>query len=130
MSLNVNKVMVAGNLTRDVEIRYIPSGSAVANINLAVNRTWTKDGEKKEEVCYVKVIVWGKTAENCNEYLSKGKPVFIEGRLNFRSWEKDGEKRSVLEVVAEKVHFLGSKSESKPTTAPAGPGPDQGNIPF
>ena len=130
--MNLNKVMLAGNITRDIELKYIPSGSAVATLNLAVNRVWYKDEEKKEEVCYIKVVVWGKQAEACNEYLHKGSPVFIEGRLQFRSWETDdGQKRSVLEVVAERVQFLGSKQENKPTTAPAEPGPDQDNsVPF
>jgi len=100
-----------GNLTRDPELRYIPSGSAVANLRLAINRTYkSQTGEMKEEVTFVNVVVWGKQAENCSEYLSKGSPVFVEGRLQSRQWETDdGQKRSVLEVVADRVQFLGKK---------------------
>jgi single-strand DNA-binding protein len=84
----LNKVMLIGNLTRDPELKYIPSGSAVVNMTLAMNRTW-KDktsGEKKEDVCFARVIVWGRRAEVCSEYLKKGQPVFIEGRLLLKSW--------------------------------------------
>ena len=127
---NLNKVFLIGNLTRDVELKYIPSGSAVATLNMAVNREWMKDGEKKSEVCFVKVVVWGKQAEACNQYLAKGRPVMIEGRLQFRQWEHEGQKRSTLEVVAERVQFLGSK-EDKPKPAKEIDGPDQGTgLPF
>ena len=114
----LNKVMLIGNLTRDPEIKYIPSGSAVVNITLAMNRTW-KDktsGEKKEDVCFARVVVWGRRAEVCAEYLTKGSPVFIEGRLQSRSWEGEGgKKNSVLEVVAENVQFLGQKPKQENT---------------
>ena len=96
MAASFNKVLIMGNLTRDPELRYIPSGAAVANFTVAVNRTY-KDtaGEKKEEVSFVRVVVWGKMAEVCGEYLSKGRPVFVEGRLKSRNWEaQDGQKRS------------------------------------
>jgi single-strand DNA-binding protein len=113
----LNKVMLIGNLTRDPELKYIPSGSAVVNMTLAMNRTW-KDktsGEKKEDVCFARVIVWGRRAEVCSEYLKKGQPVFIEGRLQSREWEQDGQKRFALEVVADNVQFLGTKpKEEKP----------------
>ena len=107
---SLNKVLLIGNLTRDPELRYIPSGTAVAKFGLAVNREYTDkgSGEKKENTCFVDVTVWGRQAETCNQYLSKGRPVFLEGRLEFSSWEtKEGDKRSKLEVVAERVQFLG-----------------------
>lgn len=108
---SLNKVLLIGNLTRDPELRYIPSGTAVAKFGLAVNREYVDkaSGEKKDAPCFVDVTVWGKQAEICNQYLSKGRPVFLEGRLEFSSWEtKEGDKRSKLEVVAERVQFLGS----------------------
>lgn len=109
---NYNRVLLMGNLTRDPELRYIPSGSAVVNLRLAVNRTYkNQSGESKEEVTFVNVVVWAKQAENCAEYLSKGRPIFVEGRLQSRQWETDdGQKRSVLEVVADRVQFLGKRS--------------------
>ncbi len=112
---NYNRTILMGNLTRDPELRYIPSGSAVANLRLAVNRTYkNQNGELKEEVTYVNVVVWGKQAENSNEYLFKGSPVFIEGRLQSRQWEtEDGQKRSVLEVVADRVQFMGRKKSGE-----------------
>jgi single-strand DNA-binding protein len=111
---NYNRSLLMGNLTRDPELRYIPNGSAVSNLRLAVNRTYKNQaGEQKEEVTYVNVVVWGKQAENCAEYLSKGSSVFVEGRLQSRQWETDdGQKRSVLEVVADRVQFLDRKKSS------------------
>jgi len=115
---NLNKVFLIGNLTRDVDLRYSPNGVAVARMGLAVNRiTKGQDGEKKEEVCFVDVVVLGKTAENCNTYLAKGRPVFIEGRLRTNTWETpEGQKRSKIEVLAERVQFLGGPrpGEEKP----------------
>ncbi len=112
---NYNRVLLMGNLTRDPELRYIPSGSAVVNLRLAVNRTYkNQSGESKEEVTFVNVVVWAKQAENCAEYLSKGRPIFVEGRLQSRQWETDdGQKRSVLEVVADRVQFLGKRSDGE-----------------
>ena len=97
-----------GNLTRDPELRYIPSGQAVATFTIAVNRAYNSQaGEKKEEVSFIRVVVWARMAEVCNEYLKKGSPVFVEGRLQSRSWEaQDGTKRSTLEVVAQNIQFL------------------------
>jgi single-strand DNA-binding protein len=112
----LNKVLLIGNLTRDPELRYIPSGTAVAKFGLAVNRDYVDkvSGEKKENVCFVDITVWGKQAEICNQYLSKGRPVFIEGRLEFSSWEtKEGDKRNKLEVVAERFQFLGGKRDEE-----------------
>ena len=114
MAASLNKVLLMGNLTRDPELRYIPSGTAVASFDLAVNRAYaTPTGEKKSEVSYIRIIVWGRRAEVCGEYLAKGSPVFVEGRLRSRSWEtQDGQKRSTIEVVAANVQFLRSASQS------------------
>ena len=106
-----NKVLLMGNLTRDPEVRYTPKGTAVAAIGLAVNRVYTTDaGEKKEEVTFVDVEVWGRQAETAGEYLSKGRPVFIEGRLRLDTWDdkETGQKRSKLKVVGERIQFLGA----------------------
>lgn len=109
MAASLNKAMLMGNLTRDVELKYTPSGATVANFGLAVNRTYTNsDGEKADDVCYIDVVAWNRLAEVSGEYLSKGKPVLVEGRLQYRSWEsEDGGKRSKLEVVAQNIQFLG-----------------------
>ena len=106
---NLNKVFLIGNLTRDPELRYIPSGTAVATFTVASNRVYkSAAGEKKEEACFVRVVSWARQAELCGEYLSKGSPVFVEGRLQSRSWETpDGQKRSMIEVVAQNIQFLG-----------------------
>jgi single-strand DNA-binding protein len=102
-----------GNLTRDLEIKYGKNGQPVTNARLAVNRTYTtQSGEKKEEVCYVTVVIWGKQAESCHTFLKKGSSIFVEGRLQYRSWEAEGgEKKNVLEVVAERVQFLDKKKK-------------------
>lgn len=123
MAASLNKVFLMGNLTRDPELRYIPSGTAVANFSLAINRPY-KDaaGEKKEEVSYVRVVVWGKMAEICGEYLTKGRPVLVEGRLKSRSWEaQDGQKKSALDVVATSVQFIGAKGDKPQTRENKGP---------
>ncbi len=106
---SLNKVMLIGNLTRDPEVRYTPSGTAVAKIGLAVSDTFvTKSGEKKEQTCFVDVDVWARQAETCGQYLTKGSPVLIEGKLQLDQWEsKEGEKRSKLKVHADRVQFLG-----------------------
>ena len=110
MAASFNKVLIMGNLTRDPELRYIPSGQPVTSFSVAVNRNYmAQSGEKKEEVSFIRVVAWGKLAEICNEYLKKGRPVFVEGRLQSRSWEaQDGTKRSTIEVVAQNVQFLGT----------------------
>jgi len=117
---NLNKVFLIGNLTRDPELRYIPSGTAVANFGLATNRVYTtQDGERKEEVCFVDIVTWAKTAENCANYLSKGRSIFVEGRLQYDSWEtEDGQKRSRLRVVADRVQFLGGRRAEDEVGAP------------
>ena len=105
---SLNKALLIGNLTRDPELRYIPSGSAVTSFTVAMNRVYKlQTGEKKEEVSFVRVVVWGRLAEVCNDYLKKGHPVFVEGRLQSRSWDgADGQKKSTLEVVAQNIQFL------------------------
>lgn len=131
--LSLNKVLLIGHLTRDPELRYTPSGAAVANLGLAVNRRYTNgSGEPKEDVAFLTVVAWQKQAETTAQYLKKGSPVLIEGRLQTRTWEsKDGEKRSTVEVVAERVQFLGRKPEggaAPETDAPAPAGEDE--VPF
>jgi single-strand DNA-binding protein len=123
---SLNRVLLIGNLTRAPELRYTPSGTAVADLRLAVNRNYTtQSGEKREETFFVNVVVWGKQAESSGEYLDKGSSIFVEGRLQTRDWEgKDGQKRSVTEVVAERVQFLsrtkgGGAGAPAPATAPA-----------
>jgi len=104
----LNHVFLIGNLTRDPEVRYLPSGDAVGDMHLAVSRRYKgKDGQDREEVCFIGVVVWGRQAENCKEYLRKGSPVFVEGRLQFEQWEKDGQKNSRIRVRANRVQFLG-----------------------
>jgi single-strand DNA-binding protein len=119
---SLNKVLLIGNLTRPPELRYTPSGTAVADLRLAVNRNYTtQSGEKREDTCFLTIVVWGKQAESCREYLDKGSPVFVEGRLQTRDWEgKDGQKRTVTEVVAERVQFMGrTRGAATPATVPA-----------
>ncbi len=113
MAASYNKVMLMGNLTRDPELRYTPSGQGVATFTIAVNRTYnSSSGEKKEDVSFVRIVAWARQAEICNEYLKKGSPIFVEGRLQSRNWEaQDGSKRSTMEVVAQNVQFLSSRSK-------------------
>ena len=107
---NFNKVLLIGNLTKDPELRFTPQGTAVVNLRMAVNRKYKdKNQEWKDEVCFITVVAWDKQAETCNQYLHKGSPLFVEGRLQSRSWEDNtGAKRNVIEVRAERVQFLGS----------------------
>jgi single-strand DNA-binding protein len=122
---SLNKVFLIGNLTKPPELRYTPSGTAVADLRLAVNRNYTtQGGEKREETCFLTIVVWGKQAETCGEYLDKGSPILVEGRLQTREWEaKDGGKRTVIEVVAERVQFMGRGRATAPATVPAGAEP-------
>lgn len=107
-----NRVILIGNLTRDVELRYLQSGTAVTDVSLAVNEKYkNSSGEWVEEVSYIDVTVWGRTAEVMSEYLSKGSPVFIEGRLKLDTWEKDGQKRSKLKVVCERMQLIGARGQ-------------------
>ena len=110
-----NKVILLGNLTRDPEVRYTPKGSAVCDLGLAVNRQYSLDnGEKREEVTYVDVVLWARLAEIAGEFLKKGRPVFIEGRLQLDTWDdkQSGQKRSKLRVVGETMQLLGSRPAS------------------
>lgn len=118
---NFNKVLLIGNLTKDVELRYTPQGIAVANLRLAVNRRFKdKNQELKEEACFVTVVVWDKQAETCNQYLHKGSPILVEGRLQSRSWEDNtGQKRNVIEVRAERIQFLGAAGAPAAKSAPS-----------
>jgi len=104
-----NRVVLLGNLTRDPELRYIPSGTAVADIGLAVNDRVKRNDQWVEEATFVDITLWGRTAEVASEYLSKGSPVLIEGRLKLDTWEKDGQKRSKLKVIGERMQMLGSR---------------------
>lgn len=108
---SINKVILIGNLGNDPEVRFTPSGSAVANFNIATNESWKdKNGQDQDRTEWHKIVVWGKQAENCGEYLSKGRPVYIEGKLQTREWnDKDGNKRYTTEVVAQTVQFLGGR---------------------
>jgi single-strand DNA-binding protein len=113
-----NRVILMGNLTRDIELRYIPSGSAVADITLAVNdRRKTASGEWVDEATFVDVTLWGRTAEVASEYLSKGSPLFVEGRLKLDQWETEGQKRSKLRVVCDRMQLVGGKGEGSPPRA-------------
>ena len=107
---SVNKVILIGNLGSDPEVRYLPSGSAVGNFNIATTEKWTgKDGNPGERTEWHRIVVFGKQAENCKEYLKKGRQVYVEGRLQTREWDdKEGQKRKTTEVVAQTVTFLGS----------------------
>jgi single-strand DNA-binding protein len=107
-----NKVILLGNLTRDPEVRYTPKGTAVTELGMAVNRVYTADnGEKREETTFVDVTLWGRTAEIAGEYLKKGRPVLIEGRLQLDSWDdkQSGQKRTKLKVVGEGLQLIGSR---------------------
>lgn len=127
-----NKVILVGNLTRDPELRYTPKGTAIAKIGVAVNRVWTNEaGEKKEEVTFVDVDVFGRTAENVGQYMRKGRPILIEGRLRLDQWDdkQTGQKKSKLGVVAETVQFLGSPTggggEGGASPSASGPRPQR-----
>ena len=109
---SVNKVILIGNLTRDPEIKYTPKGTAIADIGLAVNRTYSTDsGEKREEVTFIDVTLWGRVAEIVGEYCKKGRPLYVEGRLQLDTWDDktSGQKRSKLKVVGENIQLLGSR---------------------
>ncbi len=148
-----NKVILLGNLTRDPEVRYTPKGSAVCDLGIAVNRSYTLDsGEKREEVTFVDVVLWSRLAEIAGEYLKKGRPIFIEGRLQLDTWDdkQSGQKRSKLRVIGETMQLLGGRppgagggaaesgEEGKPARAkttpppkaPTANEPDDDEIPF
>ena len=131
---NYNKVILVGNLTRDPEVKYTPKGTAICDIGLAINRNWSTDsGEKREEVTFVDVTLWGRVADIVGEYTSKGRPLMVEGRLHLDTWDdkQTGQKRSKLKVIGENIQLLGSKEggsereerETPPPRRPAAPPP-------
>ncbi|KAF1079343.1 MAG: Single-stranded DNA-binding protein [Candidatus Rifleibacterium amylolyticum] len=129
MAGNLNKVFLVGNLTRDPELRHTAQGTSVANFSIAVNRSYKgNDGDFKKEVSYFNIVVWGKTGENCSKYLSKGRSVLVEGRLANRSYEtQDGQKRTITEIVADNVQFLGGRGDSQDEGGEASGGGDYGS---
>ena len=151
---SLNRVFIIGNLTRDPEVRYVPSGTAVSDLRLATSRKYrTASGEEREETCYVDVVVWGRQAETCGEYLKKGSPLLVEGRLQYDEWEKEGQRHSRLRIVADRTQFMpsgsarrsdevqdvavsespaGSKSggQDEGPSPDIGPGEDGDNLPF
>ncbi len=104
-----NRVILVGNLTRDIELRYTPSGTAVTDMGMAVNERVKRNDQWTDEVNFFDVTLWGRTAEVAGEYLSKGSPVLIEGRLKYETWEQDGQKRSKVKIVGERMQMLGSR---------------------
>jgi len=135
---SLNKVFLMGNLTRDPEVRHTPKGTAVGDLAMAINMSYrAQDGTEKEEVCYVDVVVWGRQAETCRDYLSKGAPVFVEGRLQLDQWEgPEGEKKSRMRVRADRVQFLsrgggagGGARGGKGSPAAADDGGGKGSVP-
>lgn len=112
--MSINKVMLIGRLGQDPDLKYTPAGTAVCNFSVATSDSWVdKNGQKQEKTEWHRIVVWGKLAELCNQYLQKGRQAYIEGSLQTRSWEKDGIKRYSTEVVAKNVQFLGSASSSQ-----------------
>jgi single-strand DNA-binding protein len=150
MAASLNKVFLMGNLTADPEVKYTPKGTAVSDLRMAVNDSYkAQDGTIKETVLYVDVEVWGRTAENCKQYLTKGRPVFVEGQLRLDTWEQEGQKRSKLRVRADRVQFLGggggagggggnyksqsssgAPAKSAPVAEDRPPPPEDDDIPF
>ena len=106
MSVQINSIVVGGNLTRDPELRYTPSGTALLNMSIANNSVRVNNGEQKKETSFFSVDVWARMAENCHKYLKKGSPVLIEGRVKQDTWEKDGQKKEKIKIIANRVHFL------------------------
>ncbi len=147
---SLNKVLLIGNLTRDPEVKFLPSGDPVAEFSMAVNRRFkTKQGEDRDEVCFVRVSMFGRRAEVVGRYFKKGSPIFVEGRLKFDEWEKDGRKQNRITVVAENFEFMDSPRDRSPqppadrppavdpgaepagnAPAPAPGGSDDDNLPF
>ncbi|MBP5296238.1 MAG: single-stranded DNA-binding protein [Bacteriovoracaceae bacterium] len=136
--MSINKVILIGRLGQDPELKYTPSGQAVTTFSLATSENWTdKGGQKQERTEWHRIVVWGKSAENCSKYLAKGRQVFVEGRLQTRSWDKEGQKHYTTEIVANTIQFLGSRGDNASTgDAPSagvnpssnfGPSPDVAN---
>ena len=122
MARSFNQVILMGNLTRDPEVRQIPSGQSACSFSLALNRSYKgADGDWQEAVDYIDVVAWGPLGERVAQYVTKGRPVLVNGRLQSRSWEQDGQKRSKVEVVAQDVTFLGGRGEGESAPSPAQP---------
>lgn len=115
MAASLNKVILMGNLTRDPDTRALPSGTTVCEFGLAMNRRFNSNGKEVDETCFVDVVVWGRSAENCRQFLEKGSQVLVEGRLKYDQWEdrNGGGKRSKLSVVAEQITFVGARREGQ-----------------
>ena len=111
--MSYNKVILVGNLTRDIELRYSQGGMGIAKTAIATTRKFTNNGEKKEEVCFVDITFFARSAEVANQYLRKGSKILVEGRLTFEQWEKDGQKRSKHSVTVETMQMLDSKSDNQ-----------------
>jgi single-strand DNA-binding protein len=137
---SINKVILIGNLGRDPEVRYTPSGTAVANFSIATTENWTnRDGEKVSRTEWHRIVAWARLGEICGEYLSKGKQVYIEGRISTNEWEdQDGNKRETKEIVALQMQMLGSRSDAgtrpsnnfSPEPPNSAGGPTEDDIPF
>ncbi len=128
---NYNRVILAGNLTRDPELRYAPNGTALANFTLAINHRYRKGNEFVDEVSYVDVVCFGKQAETCVEYLSKGRTVLVEGRLRQRKWDgPEGQKRSKIEVIARMVRFIGGPRDESALKADINIPEEEEDVPF
>lgn len=132
---NLNRVIMMGNLTRDPQVRYTATGTPVATLGLAVNTRIKQGDEWKDDPCFIDVVVFGKQAESCGEYLSKGRPVLIEGRLQYRTWEnQDGQKRSKHEVLADRVQFMPRASRTSEGGVPGetgeGDAMEDDDVPF
>jgi len=127
--MSVNKVILIGRLGQDPELKYTPAGQAVTTFSLATSEMWNdKNGQRQERTEWHRIVVWGKTAENCSKYLGKGRQVFVEGRLQTRSWDKDGQKHYTTEIIANTVQFLGAKGDNAPATDRA-PAMAEANLP-
>jgi len=131
MPVYINRVIVSGNLTRDPELRYTPSGTAVCQMSIAVNRQYRQGEEQKEETSFFEVVAWGRQGETSAEYLSKGRPVLVEGRLRQRRWQTpDGQNRSMVEIVSDRIHFLGSpRRDGGASNGPRNESPTDDTIP-
>lgn len=126
-----NRVILVGNVTRDPELKYIPSGTAVCELNLAINdRRKNQSGEWIEDTTFLTVVLWAKQAETASQYLTKGSPVLVEGRLKLDTWEKDGRKQSKLSVVGERFQMLGKRTDQPQRNEPQRQSDPAGEVPF
>ena len=131
MSLSINKAILAGNLTRDPELEFLPTQTAVCKFGIAINKRWTgKDGQKNEKVCFVDCKAFGKTAENIAKYFTKGSPIYLEGELDLEQWEKDGKKHSMMKILVNNFQFPTSAKDASPQASPQAPSPSVNNENF